>query len=181
MKAITNIDTLKIQIDRDNRLQQLEVFNGLIDVIVNLDSMFIRFEDKLIGMGRIYRKHFVMYKGKKIASLTTGSYRVGSIKAKNISTVYFVTAEYFGLSRYHEVDKGSLACLLEVCSYLNNRAISLRITAIDICLDLIGAKPSEVLAIERLKRIKYHGITGHPTYKNITYIEVQANNMLSQA
>ena len=35
--------------------------------------------------------------------------------------------------------------------------------------------------MERLKRIKYHWITGHPTYKNTTYVEVEAANMLSNA
>jgi len=183
MEAITNIDTIKIQIDRDDPLEQFQVFNALLDVIGKLDSMFVRFEDKIIGMGRIYREHFVMYKGKRIAGITTGSYRSGSIKNDDIRMVYLVAVEYDGLTRHHEVDKGSLACLLEVCIYLNDRAIPLRLTAIDACLDLIGAKPSEVLVlvIERLKRIKYEWITGYPTYKNTTYVEVQAFNMLSQA
>ncbi len=183
MEVITNIDSLKIQIDRYDTLGQSQVFNGLVDVIGKLDSMFIRGKDTPIGMGRIYREHFVMYKGKRIAGITTGSFRVGSIKTDDITTMYFVAIEYDGLTRHHEVDRGSLACLLEVCIYLNTRAIPLRVTALDVCLDLIGAKPSEVLVlvIERLKRIKYHWITGSPTYENTTYVEVQAANMLSQA
>ncbi|MCW8895001.1 hypothetical protein [Sulfurimonas sp.] len=183
MEAITNIDTIKIQIDRDDPLDQFQVLNGLVEVIGKLESIFIRFIDKPIGMGRIYREHFVFYKGKKIAGITTGSCSVGSIRTNDLRRVWFIAIEYDGLFRFHDMDRGSLACLLEVCIYLNTRAIPLRITALDICLDLIGAKPSEVLVlvIERLKRIKYHWVTGCPTYENTTYVEIQSFNMLSQA
>ena len=118
MKAITNIDTIKIQIDRGTHLEQFEVLNGLKDVIGKLDSMFVRFEDKIIGMCRTYREHFVMYKGKRIAGITTGIYRAGSIKTDDIRMVHFVAIEYDGMTRHSEADTGSLACLLEVCSYL---------------------------------------------------------------
>ena len=168
---------------RGTPLEQLEVLNGLKDVIEKLDSMYIRFEDQPVRMGKIYREHFVYYKGKRIAGITTGSCRSGSIKTNDICMLYYIAVEYDGMTRHSEVDKGSLACLLEVCIYLNTRAIPLRITALDICLDLIGAKSSEVLvlAIEKLKRIKYHWITGYPTHKNTTYVEIQSLNMLSQA
>ena len=174
MRAITYIDTVKIEVDLNNQSEQNQLQIELIEYIKKLKSVRIKHTDKDIGNGRVYREYQVLFKGKQIAGITTGIYYEGSYRLGNRRKVYYVALKLAGLKRYKElIDKASLHCLLYVCRYLNMRKIPFKLTELDIALD-INCSLKHVLALvnRRVPNVKYHEVNeSQSNYSTTRYIE----------
>lgn len=133
-EGITNLDTIKLMVDGTSQEEQQEVLRGVLHALSSTVP-FTYIQWKPIGITTINRTHFVLYKGKKIAAITTGIFFTGSMKRNDHRKVYYVAVSFYGLKRYHESDVGSFQCLLALCIYLNTH-YDYRITELDICLDV---------------------------------------------
>jgi len=189
IKSNTQIDTVSIQIDCNNRNQQHEILNEIVIFIVALPSLFYIFNDMPIGNGMIYRTHYIYCNGTVLATINTGSCQ--TLVNQHLVTQYYVRILFAGLKSYNDVnDKGSYEGLMRVCAFLNGTKqqrrrggrIPFKIKELDCCID-INCNFENVwgICVKRAGKTKYYNTDDTQTYYSTTYIEKIAPNKLSKA
>ena len=161
MKAgTTHIDTIKLMIDTYDQEQQYETLLSIVNALSTVPFAFMKSttqqSDGSLGKPTIEKVHYVMYKGKKIAAVTTGRYITRCYGVSDCIDVYYVAVSFYGLTRHHISDTGSRQCLLSLCKYINNNQIIFRITQLDVCLD-IKAPFENILTLltRRVPNVRY--------------------------
>lgn len=175
---VTNIDTIKLQLDFKSQEQQHVTLNEIISYI----SMryHINYKDFTNEFTRqVNRVFFVYYKGTYICSISAGIY-VSYDKNKFPRHVYYISIKFAGLKRYNDsVDDASEECLFRLCAFVNTKRLTFKVTQLDIALD-IYAKFNQVLAVctKRTASTKYYSLSEQQTFKNTRYVEKIAYDRL---
>ena len=170
MEYTTVIDSVGIQIDCYKHEEQVKVVKELLDFIVDTDSLYYQYKDYPVGIHPTIttRVYFIYAKRSIVATITTNTY----LSSKPYQTVYYVKVKFAGLKKYNEVsDKASKDFLFEMCDYLIQQKIVMKITELDICIDAkCNFENILVICTKHAPRTNYHKLN-NKFYNSTTYIE----------
>ena len=174
MEYRTEIDTVAIQIDCTNAVEQQGVLSGIVGFARGLKSSYVNYQDYPIGgveLGITKRKYTIYSTQVVIPTIDTGTTRMKHNGSYGIN--YYIAIKFAGLKKHDEViDGASNDILLTVCAYLNTHGIVFKLTELDICLD-VECVFNQMLAICTRKSSKthYHALDDIQVYDTTTYIE----------
>lgn len=165
------LDTIKLQTEFDNELEQNEVQRKMIAVLRSMDGgLWVKsnYDNKNLAI------HTVMKFNRRILEIKTGCYMLKSNNKKKKTFKYYISIEIAGLKSYiEEVDTLSYSCLIRVCAFLNTNSHKFIYTGLDVYVDLIDCKMFRVFVFcnKKAAGVKYYKLGESQPYISSKYIE----------
>lgn len=182
MRYQTTIDTVAIQIDLLSENSRNAILKDILGVL-SKKSLYVTHIDYPISVHSnfLIREYKAVANNVVVASVRAGSYSYKDKKTKIVTTTYYIALEFAGLIRYNtKLDAVASNALFGVCTYLNTRYITFKITGLDIALDLF-ADYHKLLALctKKAPTTAYHIANDTQVFPTTTYIEKIPQNKQS--
>jgi hypothetical protein len=184
----TFIDTIGLQIDLDNDVQQQEVLHKLLGFIMNLQPLHVEKRTYSIGAHNNISKmeHLVCcnmgFVKTVVASVNSGAYAIVDSITKR-ETKFYISIQFAGLkSRNEKKDFLSRMYLDIICAYLKENNIPLKLNTLDIGIDVL-CKFDHMLTVctKKTANTKYHQLGEIQLYDGeTTWIEKFDTNVQIQ-
>ena len=151
MKCSTEIDTVSIQVDSKNKIEQKFVLFAISGIIRNRNKICIKYNV-------LKSEYDILFNSNRIGIIKCGENPINNELTGRIDINYYITVSFAGLKSYNqELDKLSYNCLFSACGQLNKLSIAFKFIELDLCIDF-DTKMQNVLALctTKLPRTKYH-------------------------
>ncbi len=172
----TNIDTVAMQLDFDNQIDQRNKLKWLCNWIVKrgLGNLKIDASNK--------QKHSIKYNllhgNSKLATIHTGYTRTKDENNRFIECYYF-RIRFAGLKSHKPLqDMASYKCLITICAYLNTTRTKYRFAELDVAIDIFSTFHNVLVGCTRKSaNVKYNELGKVQYYNKIptSYIEDYSN------
>jgi hypothetical protein len=174
MRTDTVIDTIALQIDYKEKEECRDALYSILEIIRD-NNYYVKPQKKPKGNTKKYAKivRKVYHKNNVIISISKDSFSYTDKEGVLANTTYYLSIKLAGLKSYNaKYDVAIYNLLLRVVAYFRTRYIPIKITQLDIALDMF-TKFYHVLAlcIKKSPKTDYYGANEDQPHLTTTYLE----------
>jgi len=135
LRVNTYIDTLGIRCECDNREQRDNLFDAIIDCLIERKTVGIKYDEK--HSSKYYQITKLQHGNTTLATIAKGYY----INDTSFDSDYFyINISFYGLKRYNKIkDDASLLLVRTITAFLNTYNIDFRLIELDVAMDIQAA------------------------------------------
>ena len=154
VKHETHIDTVALQIDSDNPIEQRNKLNLLQHCI---KSNRLGFLENTKCFSEV-DKYNLVFGGRKILTVHSGTTKIKDKSMKKLVNQYYIRIRFAGLKSYDKKqDDVSYNALMTICAWLNTTRTNYRLVELDVAID-VNCSFDNILAVcvDKSPKTIYH-------------------------